>query len=1025
MNLLSPLPLSARSMSVLLPSSSTATLAHSNSYTQLKSPSSDKLEGSAAISKNASVSSAAETKQLHLHANAMRRALRATSSYDQARSAPEGRPPAYSWPCTALCIIPAVPAERAAPPAVPQSASVISAPVASSTPAHQPYDLLLLGTHVHASAREQAAESGRKSCIFVAVLPHVPPSAQAREPAPHAHPLFRAPSLRARHGGGANGSQGPHANRVRVIPSYGEFAAPPASRFASLNDAVRGWAQRLCGKPTRSSRREKSYACTTFFSKLWKGVRRPLHAVESWWNRDDGSSYLQSSGNDATRLLRHYPRLSSLAENGVSLVEEAWPWTGAASGGAAAPFFGLELVWAESDAEWRAREFGSKAAPFARGASIDDPAAPRRELPIHPSHLCLDPKSGEILLTDHDKHAVFKILPSWIMMQELMHIAEPKHGVSPHTISAFDASALADAEDCAAAAAAAEDFVLPLPDVLLDLVVGYLGNQVWLLAGETNIKGCRDGSGSDARFNAPNGVAIHPRTGQVFVTDGHWNSRICSLQPQITTQTTVTTKVSSNGNGDVEASASTAMNPSPAPARWNVATVPLLDAGSGSSLSTWWSAVKHSRLYARAPALWPLRLPTAPVVLPGAAMPAAAAGGSYSSDALVLLDEELHILRHIPLASGEISTISGQAGSQGMQDGWAQSAQFLFPQALISLPHPLGGGNAAGGAAKVPPRNCSMAARQALLLADTGNDRLCLVNLVSRAEIRQERRKQSMLRRQMRALHRSISSQRRRSSSGHSTPDQSDNEGDANGGGAASSTEEDDDSSSDESDTDSSAPGAPRDDTGPLVGHVETVRLRGQLPPEYDENFIRAPWSPWSDLRAAAAAANAAVEAESTARSVPVPASSAVAASSMTVPASSLLPVPMPAGTLKQHELAASRYASSAATQATYDLSSAVAAASASSSSSSSSNSSSSSPPTAESDSSSSSSPSSPPAAASSSAAIVPAAAPSPLTPLPFVHRGQNTFIRKLVVTSQGKIIALNRLGLQVWSWNKDASMDE
>ena len=896
-------------------------------------------------SKNASATASAsgsDTKQLHLHANAMRRALRATSSYDQARSAPESRPPAYSWPCTALCIIPAVPAERTAP-AVPQSASGITAPVASSTPPHQPYDLLLLGTHVHASAREQAAESGRKSCIFVAVLPHVPPSAQARvEPPPHAHPLFRAPSLRARHGGGANGSQGPphhHGNRVRVIPSYGEFAAPPASRFEALSDSVRGWAQRLCGKPSRSSRREKSYACITFFSKLWKGVRRPLHAVESWWNREEGAAYLQSSGNDATRLLRHYPRLSSLAENGVSLVEEAWPWTGAASGGAAAPFFGLELVWAESDAEWRAREFGAKAAPFARGASIDDPAAPRRELPIHPSHLCLDPKSGEILLTDHDKHAVYKILPSWIMMQELMHIAEPKHSA---TISAFDASVLPDAVE---PAAPVEDFVLPLPDVLLDLVVGYLGNQVWLLAGETNIKGCRDGSGSDAHFNAPNGVAIHPRTGQVFVTDGHWNSRICSLKPQITTQTTLTTTVSSNGQGGHDAAASSALSPSPAPTRWNVATVPLRDAGSGSSLSTWWSAVRHSGLYARAPALWPLRLPTAPVVLPGAAAPAAALssnGASYSSDALVLLDEELHILRHIPLASGEISTISGQAGSQGMQDGWAQSAQFLFPQALISLPHPLGGGNAGGGAARVPPRNSSMAARQALLLADTGNDRLCLVNLVSRAEIRQERRKQSMLRRQMRALHRSISSQRRRSSSGHSTPDQSDNEGDPNGRGAASSTEEDDDSSSDESDTDSSAPGAPRDDTGPLVGHVETVRLRGQLPPEYDENFIRAPWSPWSDLAAAAAAANAAAEADSASRSAPQPAasSSTVAASSMSVPAPTLVPLPMPAGTLKQHELAASRYASSAATQATYELSSAVAAASAASSSSSSSSSS-------------------------------------------------------------------------------------
>jgi len=42
------------------------------------------------------------------------------------------------------------------------------------------------------------------------------------------------------------------------------------------------------------------------------------------------------------------------------------------------------------------------------------------------------------------------------------------------------------------------------------------------------------------------------------------------------------------------------------------------------------------------------------------------------------------------------------------------------------------------------------------------------------------------------------------------------------------------------------------------------------------------------------------------------------------------------------------------------------------------------------------------------------------LTPLPFVHRGQNTFVRKLCTTSQGRIIALNRLGLQVMRWAQD-----
>ncbi len=303
-----------------------------------------------------------------------------------------------------------------------------------------------------------------------------------------------------------------------------------------------------------------------------------------------------------------------------------------------------------------------------------------------------------------------------------------------------------------------------------------------------------------------------------------------------------------------------------------------------------------------------------------------------------------------------------------------------------------------------------MAQRQALLLADTGNDRLCLVNLVSRAELRLERKKQAMLRRQMRALHRQQRAAAAARAAADAASDGSSSSSSALGGlssvfAAATSSSSSDsdcisssssgsDSSSDEDDPTDSYLAATRsgssgldNDSGPLVGHVETVRVRGLLPAEYDGHFIRTPWSPWSDMAAAASAAAASTAAAASSSTAASSSSSAAAAE------------PTPASTLRQrHNLATRsdamhmRAASSAlANGHGLELPTAV---------------------------------SSPVADDSSAAGSSSPSARPPLTPLPFVHRGQNTFVRKLVVTSQGKIIALNRLGLQCMRWAKDPSMD-
>jgi hypothetical protein len=282
-----------------------------------------------------------------------------------------------------------------------------------------------------------------------------------------------------------------------------------------------------------------------------------------------------------------------------------------------------------------------------------------------------------------------------------------------------------------------------------------------------------------------------------------------------------------------------------------------------------------------------------------------------------------------------------------------------------------------------------MARRQALLLADTGNDRLCLVNLVSKVELRLERRKQAMLRRQMRALHRQ---QRAHSLAAGRAPGSAPPSDDTEDDSAAEEDDDSDDaggyyssSSSSSSEDEASLLSGGRqgrpEDTGPLVGHVETVQVRGLLPEQFDAHFINVPWSPWSNMHAAAA-------------------SVAATGSSSSSSASSSLSVASVAMTLKQRDSVAT--SSSSFSSAAASSSSAAAA------------------------SSSSSAASAAAGAGSSTVASGGAAAgrPTPLTPLPFVHRGQNTFVRKLVVTSQGRIIALNRLGLQCMRWAKDPSMD-
>ena len=760
------------------------------------------------------------------------------------------------------------------------------------------YDLLLVGTQSSLKARRGNEE---KPVLFVAILPHI--KEEERKPEmgtfDDEFTLFQqSTSVSLPH------PPQPQPHRSVVIHStYGP--APVASQ-----------------EYRHRRRRHRSSACQTFIKHLTRIVTHPIASITSLLSPASSSLDPLHSYHTPIPPSSHYPKLASLASHGLSLQERPWLWQDQ-------PFYGLELVWQEDededeeDSQHRADEEDDENATLlpvssSSSSSSPSPSPPlprsRRQLPIHPSHLCIDPTSGEIVITDHERHAVYSIRPCWITRQKLKELTS-------NMTDKVEKSSDEGITSTSACASTSDSWSLPLPDVLLDIVVDYVGNQVRLLAGESNVKGCRDGESSIAHFNAPSGVTVHPTSGQIFVTDGHWNSRICTLTAK---------KGTGVGSTPIDSirSSSTLPPSSPPPPRWNVASLPLHPSNPTlARRNTWWSSVRHEGRRYEATSLWPLRLPTSPIVLQQPSLPTSSADrakGDVGTDALFLLDEELHLLRMIPLtgeSSGHISTVSGSFGIHGLSDGWSAHAKFLFPQSIISIQHPLSNPRIA----RSHPRNMLMKDRQCILVADTGNDRICMVNLITKEEIRQERRKQRMLKRQMKAIE-AINRAQRNSDAVEDDSPHVDDGGD---------DDDDDDDSLDLADSDLDD-GALDEYDGPLVGHVETIRLHGLVPKEMETHFIVKPWTPESNMKRKRMEE------------------------------------------VKEEEEVEEEKVSHSST----------------------------------------SSPSPTPSSSSSSSSS-PSSHPSSLPPCPYVHRGQNTYLRKLCLTSQGKLIGMSRLGLTVMEWRQ------
>lgn len=904
---------------------SATAITSSNSYTHVFSEKSSSLD-----TVGGGVRSSSNSFMLNLDLGTLRRSIRSTSTFDQRErykhademGGEDVTPSPYAWPATAMAI---------------QNGAT------TDLQGHtQGYDLLILGTHASIKARQQRTKSGvAPHVLFVTVLPHIQQDVNKNrsnhvEPSSSSsssstHEPFSLFHRSVSHGGGGDSSQPPQPPTRSVVlhSTYGELLPPQPPPSAST----------LAGSDLQRQRRRRRRICGrrginfgALFHRIFDIVTHPLAALHGFLFGSplSSSSILPSPPNV---LPHHYPKLVSLADHGLILEEEPWPWKDQ-------PFFGIDLTWEQTDDEEKIERALDGVGESDGGEGV---GRSPRHMPIHPSHICLDPLSGEVIITDHERHAVYSLIPCWIMHQRLLELMNPSPPPVPSMVSESESSSLTPADGVND-----DGWCLPLPSVLLDLVVGYLGNQVRLLAGESNVKGCRDGVSDAAHFNAPNGVTVHPTTGEIFVTDGHWNSRICSLQTNqggIATTRMANTKNGLTSVSSASSSSSSCVISSPISApsrRWTVASIPLHPCTSSSStssrvrsrLNTWWSAVRHSGpRYDHSPAMWPLRLPTSPIIMEQINTHQQATRDPSLTDALVLVDEELHILRLIPLTGshrGEISTLTGSFGLSGLGEGWSSDGRFLFPQSIISIRHPFvetsrrEGLRIDGGY-----RSMSMKDRQVILVADTGNDRLCLVNLIAKEEIRLEKRKQRMLRRQMRALRSSRPAVGAASSSSLEPP----------------ATADSDDTDSDDSDSDDDG------DSGPFVGHVETVTIRSRLPKSIEKNFIAIPWTPFSEM--------------------------------------------MNNQQQQQQQIdETSSYSSS------YSSSSHSCVGSTSSISSSSSGSVSSSDSTVQS-------------------------RPMPLPACPYVHRGQNTYLRKLCVTSQGKVIGLNRLGIVLMTWRRERREEE
>ncbi|HEY0944318.1 MAG TPA: immunoglobulin domain-containing protein [Opitutaceae bacterium] len=212
------------------------------------------------------------------------------------------------------------------------------------------------------------------------------------------------------------------------------------------------------------------------------------------------------------------------------------------------------------------------------------------------------------------------------------------------------------------------------------------------LAGQAGISGGADGTGDDARFHGPQGVALNASGTRLFVADTN-NHAIREIDLSTGAVVTVAGLAGRAGSADGPGEN----------ARFHAPSDLALDA--------------QDRIYIVDTENNALRLVTpAGVVstMAGLAGSAGAADGTGAearfnepsavalddAGAAYVVDSDSHTIRRVDLVTGAVTTLAGLAGASGYIDGEAAAARFLYPAGL------------------------TLAADEGLLIADTSNQTL-------------------------------------------------------------------------------------------------------------------------------------------------------------------------------------------------------------------------------------------------------------------------------------------------------------
>lgn len=198
--------------------------------------------------------------------------------------------------------------------------------------------------------------------------------------------------------------------------------------------------------------------------------------------------------------------------------------------------------------------------------------------------------------------------------------------------------------------------------------------RVTTLAGKAGSSGAVDGSGSAARFNEPSGIAVAPG-GQVLVSDGKNHAiRSVTLQGQVTTLAGQLGRTgSTDGNG--------------AAARFNYPTGIAVDAAGVA-----WIADNRNCTIRRMTTDLTVTTFAGSPGSPGSTDGTGSAARFFfptavgvSSAGLWVADTNNSAIRRVS-STGDVTTVAGQPGVSGNQDGTGSAARFWYPAGVVVAP---------------------------------------------------------------------------------------------------------------------------------------------------------------------------------------------------------------------------------------------------------------------------------------------------------------------------------------------------